>query len=279
MILESPVSLVSPVSPVPDRIRALAAGRPVRQVWQNEAGGITYEVGAAAERCFAKWAPAGSGIDLTREAARLSWAAAFTPVPPLLAHGTDEDGCWLVTAGLPGDSAVADRWRADPLVAVAAIGEGLRALHESLPVDGCPFAWTAEDRVAEAREHAASESLDVADWHEVHQGLDTQQVLELAAAIPPVDRLVVCHGDSCAPNTLIGPDGHWSGHVDLGHLGVADRWHDLAVAAWSADWYYGPDPRWEPLLLSAYGIAPDPDRSRYYRLMWDLSCALPGMAA
>ncbi|HEX4060131.1 MAG TPA: aminoglycoside 3'-phosphotransferase [Streptosporangiaceae bacterium] len=263
--------------PVPEQIRALAAGRPVRQVWQNEAGGVTYEVGEGGGRCFATWAPAASGIDLARAAARLSWAAAFTPVPRLLAHGADDGGSWLVTAALPGDNAVADRWRADPSTAVTAIGEGLRALHESLPVASCPFSWAAEDRVADARRFAASGSLDPAQWHAAHQRLSAERALELAAAIPPADRLVVCHGDSCAPNTLIAPDGRWSGHVDLGHLGVADRWHDIAVAAWSTEWYYGPG--WEPLLLSAYGIAPDPGRSRYYRLLWDLSCSLPGMAA
>ena len=92
---------------------------------------------------------------------------------------------------------------------------------------------------------------------------------EQAAAIRPADNLVVCHGDACAPNTLLGEDGRWSGHVDLGLLGVADRWADLAVATWSAEWNYGPG--WDNLLLNAYGIRPDPDRTRYYRLLWDLS--------
>ena len=44
---------------------------------------------------------------------------------------------------------------------------------------------------------------------------------------------------------------------------------DLAVATWSADWNYGPG--WDRLLLDAYGIRPDPERTRYYRLLWDLS--------
>jgi len=88
------------------------------------------------------------------------------------------------------------------------------------------------------------------------------------ANIPPADRLVVCHGDACSPNTLITEDSRCSGHVDLGELGVADRWADLAVATWSTEWNYGPG--WEDLLLSAYGVAPDPDRTRYYRLLWDL---------
>jgi kanamycin kinase len=79
---------------------------------------------------------------------------------------------------------------------------------------------------------------------------------------------VVCHGDSCAPNTLLGPDGRWTGHVDLGALGVADRWADLAVATWSTEWNYGPG--WTEPLLAAYGIAPDPARIAYFRLLWDL---------
>jgi kanamycin kinase len=69
----------------------------------------------------------------------------------------------------------------------------------------------------------------------------------MLADIPPADGLVVCHGDSCAPNTLLTGDGRWSGHVDLGALSVADRWADLAVATWSTTWNYGPG--WEMPLL------------------------------
>jgi kanamycin kinase len=94
------------------------------------------------------------------------------------------------------------------------------------------------------------------------------RALELPADTPDIDELVVCHGDACAPNTLLTYDGACSGHVDLGALGVADRWADLAVATWSAEWNYGPG--WEGLLLDSYGIAPDYRRTRYYRLLWDL---------
>jgi len=68
--------------------------------------------------------------------------------------------------------------------------------------------------------------------------------------------------------------------VDLGALGVADRWADLAVATWSTTWNYGP--RWQAALLDAYGIAPDPGRTRYCRLLWDLgpspATVVPGAA-
>jgi len=92
--------------------------------------------------------------------------------------------------------------------------------------------------------------------------------LDVLSEQPPVDRLVVCHGDACAPNPLLAADGSPLAHVDLGSLGVADRWADLAIATWSTQWNYGPG--WENVLLNAYGINPDPKRTVYYRILWDL---------
>lgn len=254
---------------VPAAVTAVADGRAVEPVWANQAGGLTFAVGQGAGRCFIKWAPAGSGIDLTAEADRMAWARRFHPVPEPLAQGSDAAGSWLVTAALPGDSAVSKRCKADPATAVTAIGEGLRAMHEALPAASCPFSWSAAERLADARRQASDGRLDPGTWHPSHQTLTVTTALDHAAAIPPLDKLVVCHGDACAPNTLIAADGHWSGHVDLGLLGTADRWADLAVATWSAEWNYGPG--WERRLLDAYGVSPDPDRTRYYRLLWDLS--------
>ena len=255
--------------PVPAPVAAVAAGRPARQVWENAVGGRTFEVGPGGpDRCFVKWTPVASEIDLAAEASRMAWAVSFTPVPRVIGQGADEAGSWIVTSALPGQSAVMPRWQSDPATAVAAIGEGLRAMHDALPAPACPFSWMAAGRLAEARRRVRQGRVDPADWHQDHQPLGVGQALDLLADIPPVDRLVVCHGDACAPNTLIGENGRWSGHVDLGELGVADRWADLAIATWSAGWNYGPG--WERPLLDAYGVRPDPDRTRYYRLLWDL---------
>ncbi|MBW3575406.1 MAG: hypothetical protein KY450_11135 [Actinobacteria bacterium] len=70
-------------------------------VWQNELGGLTFEVGSGEERFFVKWAPKASGVDLAPEAARLRWAIAFTPVAQVLDEGADESGSWLVLTPLP----------------------------------------------------------------------------------------------------------------------------------------------------------------------------------
>lgn len=264
--------MTSPQGPVelPWIVTELAAGRPVRAVWKNEAGGLTFQVGPEDARQFVKWTPAGSGIDLSAEVVRLRWAVAFTVVPRVVDEGADETGSWIVTAGLPGRMAVDDHWKRDPATAVRTIGAGLRSLHEQLPVADCPFGWSAEQRLEAVRSRAAAGRIDPKDWPEDFQHLGTVEcALGVLADLPPVDELVVCHGDACAPNTLIGDDGTCSGHVDLGSLGVADRWADLAIATWSTRWNYGPG--WEEPLLEAYGVEPDPERIRYYRLLWRLS--------
>lgn len=222
---------------VPAAVLRVAAGRSVRAVWQNEKGGLTFAVGD----CFVKWAPLESGFDLRGEAERMRWAGQFIAVPRVLEVDADGEAMWLVTTALPGESAVSPRWVVRPAVAVAALGRGLRALHDALPVEPCPFDWSAEMRLAE---------------------------IGATSAPPPVDRLVVCHADACSPNTLLDDDGTVTGYVDLGRLGVADRWADLAVATWATQWNYGPG--WEDTLLSAYGVDPDPVRTAYYRLLWDL---------
>jgi kanamycin kinase len=177
---------------------------------------------------YVKVAPLEWAHHLVAEAARLHWAAAYVRVPRLIGSG---DG-WLRTAGLPGRSAVDPRWVADPRTAARAIGAGLRMLHDALPVDECPFGpppWVTGSM--------------------------------------PIDRLVVCHGDACAPNTLIDDDGRPGAHVDLGDLGIADRWADLAVATLSLSWNY--DGTWEGELLDAYGVEPDATRIEYFRALWN----------
>jgi kanamycin kinase len=263
---------------VPQVVREAAAGRAVSAVWENMLGGLTFRIGEDGDHGrddrgpglrYVKWAPAGSGIDLAGEAARLRWAAAYTPVPEVLDVGCDAAGSRLVTAGLPGENAVTDRWKREPATAVAAIGAGLRAFHEALPVAACPYDWSVGGRLADIGHRASAGRIDPRDWHDDHRALTgVDQALDVLADAPPIDRLVVCHGDTCAPNTLLTDDGRWSGHVDLGSLGVADRWADLAIATWSTRWNYGPG--WEEPLLDAYGIDPDPERTRYYRLLSDL---------
>lgn len=225
--------------PVPDVVVRLAAddGLEPELAWRNELGGLTFRL----RDRYVKWSPRTSGIDLDRERVRLEWLAGRHPAPAVLVFGEDADAQWLVTAALPGTHAVGDAWRARRPEAIRAIAAGLRAIH-AVPVDAFPPALAAE--VWSAREP-----------------------LNLGPRPPLSGPAVLVHGDACAPNTLVDGEGRWTGHVDLGDLGVGDRWADLAIASLSLDWNFGEGHQHE--LFEGYGIEPDEERIRYYRALWE----------
>lgn len=239
------MSIPTEAVPIPDRVRELAAGAGLVPVWRNGLGGHTYR---SDDDRYIKHGPRNPETTMAGEAERLRWARPYAVVPEVLETGHDATSEWLVTRALPGLSAVDPRWVAEPAVAVAAVGAGLRALHDALPVGACPFDRTVPARLAKA----------------VARGI---RVPDALGSAPPVDVLVVCHGDACCPNTLLDDRGAPLAHVDLGALGVADRWADIAVAAMSTEWNYGPG--WEDALLAAYGVEPDPERLAYYRDLWN----------
>jgi kanamycin kinase len=242
---DEPVSIPLEGVEVPARVHALARGSRLEPVWLNEIGGTTFR---SDDGRYIKHGPRNAESSFAGEAERLRWAGAYAPVPAVLDEGGDATHEWLVTAALPGSSAVGARWMTDAATAVRAVGEGLRALHDALPVADCPFDWGVPARIA----NAAGRGIRVPD---------------ALRHPPPIDRLVACHGDACCPNTLIGDDGRWIGHVDLGALGVADRWADIAVASMSTTWNYGEG--WEDALIEAYGVEPDRERLSYYRELWN----------
>ncbi|GAA1396043.1 aminoglycoside 3'-phosphotransferase [Luteococcus peritonei] len=212
-------------------------------VWVNEIGGTTWRIGRGEAADYLKVQPEHREFDLRGELARLDWVAGLLPTPRVVSYGGDGELEWLRTRSLGGENAVSPTNRARPEVVVPALGRALRRLHDSLPVRDCPFTWDVDDRLASL------------------SGTERRPV-------PAVARgdLVVCHGDACSPNFLLGPDAECVGYVDLGRLGLADRHADLAPAVLSLGWNYGPG--WMLPFLKAYGHPVDQERLAFYTWLW-----------
>ena len=59
-----------------------------------------------------------------------------------------------------------------------------------------------------------------------------------------------------------------TGYVDLGELGVADRWWDIAVGGWSVGWNFGRS--WSPCSTRATASPPTLSASASSGLLYDL---------
>ena len=89
--------------------------------------------------------------------------------------------------------------------------------------------------------------------------------------------MVFTHGDLSLPNILV-KNNRVSGFIDLGKMGIADRWQDIAICYRSLKHnfegnfnggfpYEGYSPE---MLFEKLGIAADPDKLRYYILLDEL---------
>ena len=203
---------------------------------------------------FLKLTAGDWAVQAKDEAERMRWLRPYTAVPEVIEQGEDEQVTWLLTEGLPGNNAVAPDLLADPKLLVSALGRGLRRFHEAAPAQACPFHFTNDIALERVRERASAGEVN------------GEELLQLESLRPGSEDLVVCHGDPCLPNFLVF-DGEVSGYVDLGDLGVADRWRDIAISLWSVTHNLGEG--WEELFLESYGIRWDEGRVAFYQELYE----------
>ncbi len=229
--------------------------------------------GAVHAKCVG---PADIGA-LRLERDKIEWLATTSiPGPRLVDWMVSEAGAALVISTVRGIPAC-DIPRALVDRAARSMGELLSQVHD-LPIDGCPFVRRLDRTVADAADAVARGAVDITDFDYSRLGRTAEDLLgELTQRQPRAtelerDDLVVCHGDPCLPSLLIDPEtGACLGVVDLGRLGVADRYLDLAltVRSMSAPEMNEPyDARDAAAFLSQYGISePDPWCLDFYHLL------------
>lgn len=242
--------------------RPVAAGESGAGVFRSADGGR-----------YAKCVAAADAAGLEAERDRIAWLGdQGVPGPRVLDWRSGDAGACLVTSAVPG--VPADRLSAGELRACwERVADAVRALH-ALPVGSCPFRRDLDGMIARARDVVRRgavhpEFLPVEQQHTPAGEL-------LARLVPQTARrreqeaadTVVCHGDLCLPNIVLDPRTlDVSGFVDLGRLGLADRYADLSLLLANAreTWADEDAARAEDAAFAErYGVALDHDRLRFY---------------
>ena len=230
---------------------------------------VTYRASApSGDTFFVKVGRVGPRPTFREEFERLGWAPVYLPVPPVVEVGEEDGVEWLVTRGVPGVTSIAAATTLGASAVVTELARGLRRVHATDPT-ACPVDFRLDIALRIARERVANgDVVPSRDFHAEHRHLSAEDVVRaLDESRPGSEDLVVCHGDYCAPNILFR-DGAAAAFLDLGELGVADRWWDLATATWSITWNFGEG--YEGQFLAEYGVEPDAQRTKYYRLLYDV---------
>ena len=150
----------------------------------------------------------------------------------VLSYQTVGEADWLLTRRVQGEDCTHPDHLAEPLRLVDLWAEILRGLHE-LPTDGCPAPDYLDNYLALAENNYRTDNYDKTAFPDSFGYASPEEawtVLSEGKHLLRADTLI--HGDYCLPNVLL-KDWRFSGFIDLGNSGVADRHIDLFWGAWT----------------------------------------------
>ena len=209
----------------------------------------------------------------------LKWLEGKLPVPKVLCEVSDGDMSYLLMSRISGKMICDEEYMENPRVLVSVLAQSLKRLWE-VDITDCPMVWDLDRKLVQAKEAVENGEVDVEDAEPETFGengfKDPQELWEWLDENRPTEDLVLSHGDFCLPN-VFAQDGKLSGYIDLGRMGVADKWQDIALcyrslkhnfcgkyaAKVSED--FNPD-----ILFEALGIKPDWEKLHYYILLDEL---------
>ena len=218
------------------------AGAEIERLDIGMSGAAVFRVtdGGAPDR-YLKIAQNKSAAALRGEIERMHWLAARgIRVPKILRIDDRPEQVILLTQAVPGIPADADADAANalPLLRlIDALAKGIAALH-ALPAADCPFDETVSARLSRAADAVAAGEVDPRNFAERNRNTGPEALLARLAAAPPVEDIVVVHGDATLSNILVDADGT-IGFVDCGNAGRGDRYLDLSVLHADIDGRYG----------------------------------------
>jgi len=259
--------------PLPDGLRSTVAAYSWTPATDGESGGTVFRLEARGRPALYLKCGAGRvADDITAEMARLAWLAGRLPTPylvPEVRHFVRlPHEAYLLTTAVPGRTAYEClvEQPARRIEIVGALARFLRALH-ALPLADCPFHAGHALRLDGARRNVEAGRVAEDDFGDAHAGWTAERVYEKSVAMLPIPcERVVTHGDFSVGNVLLDESGRVTGCIDVGRLGAADPYQDLAIL-WDNLGEFGGEVQRE--LWRAYGIAEPDTRKLWFHLCLD----------
>jgi aminoglycoside 3'-phosphotransferase-1 len=232
-------------------------------------GGAVYRLHSKAHtpELFLKHGKDAIADDIADEMVRLRWLGRYVPVPAVVQFTRNDEEAWLLMTAVPGKTVyqILEAYPERRTAVVDAIAGFLRRIH-AIPTSECPFTSGHAYRLARARARIDAHLVDEDDFDDEREGWTVEQVWDaMQALLPLTPDSVVTHGDFSLDNLLL-LDGEVLGCIDVGRVGIADRYQDLAIA-WNCLAEFGVS--LQERFLERYGVL-KPDRDKlHFHLMLD----------
>ena len=211
----------------------------------------------------------------------IKWVGGRIPLPEILAYKVENGIAYTLMSKVKGQMLCSAEYLDQPDLLINLAAKGLKLLW-NVDVAECPYqASRLCERLKNAEYNVVHGLVDVENTEPGTFGpdgfRDPEDLLEWLKNNKPEEDLVLTHGDYCLPN-IFASGSEIRGLIDLGKMGPADRWQDIAIAIRSlksnfCGEYSSPEHffEFEPhMLLDALGMEMDIQKYRYYVLLDEL---------
>lgn len=209
----------------------------------------------------------------------MQWLCGQLSVPAIIAHDCWKDQSYLLMTRAAGQMACTEYYLNNSEKLTELLAQALQQLWR-IDISDCPLDWTLDRKLKAAEYNVKNQLVDVEGAEPDTFGEDgfenPEALLQWLIKNRPAEELVLSHGDFCLPNIYIDNDQDIS-FIDLGRMGIADKWQDIALCYRSLkhnyDGGYGGRvyPECDPdLLFEKLEIQPDWEKIRYYILLDEL---------
>ena len=209
----------------------------------------------------------------------MQWLGGRILVPKIIVHECIGNKCYLLMTRAAGQMSCNEYYLNNPAKLTSILAQALQELWR-IDISGCPLDCSLDRKLELARYRVKDNLVDMENVEPDTFGPNgfenPEALLQWLIKHKPLEELVLSHGDFCLPNIYIQDDKTIS-FIDLGRMGVADKWQDIALCyrslKYNFDGKYGGKtyPGYDPnMLFEKLGLEPDWEKIRYYILLDEL---------
>lgn len=205
---------------------------------------------------------------LTSEYNALKWLDGKLLVPKIVLYTVNNEIEFLITEKIPGEMVCSDNIINDYKKGLKVIVEAFNNIYD-VDIKNCPFDVSLDYKLNLVKSNVDNGLINYDELSENTKSKfkNLNEILDYLFENRFEEELCFSHGDTSLPNIFCN-NGKFSGFIDVGECGIADKWFDLAICQKSIKRNYGENAISE--FYSELNIVPDNYKINYYLLMMEL---------
>ena len=207
---------------------------------------------------------------LTNEYSKLNWLENKIDklVPHIVLYEVENNVEYLITESLKGEMVCSDFYLKNPSLGIPVVVEAFKKIYE-IDITDCPYNVSLDYKLNLVKYNIDNKLIEIENVDK--KVLDKYKTLEGIYKYLVDNRfeeeLCFSHGDISLPN-IYADNNHFSGFLDVGDCGIADKWFDIAIATRTIKFNYGDE--YLKDFYDGIGVIPDYKKIDYYLLMMEL---------